>query len=94
MPGQPEAGQAARAEIFFCDKSGIRSDYLSGTTWAAVADLNVGRGAPARLTGEGSLERGTISTQARANPDGAVTTQGASALNVGKHPMRVGPAAF
>jgi transposase len=29
------------AEIFFCDESGVRSDYHSGTTWAALGQTPV-----------------------------------------------------
>jgi DDE superfamily endonuclease len=38
------------AEIFFCDESGIRSDYHSGTTWAAVGQTPVVKSSGSRFS--------------------------------------------
>jgi transposase len=39
-----KAARAAGASIFFCDESGVRTDYHSGTTWAPVGQTPVVRG--------------------------------------------------
>ena len=49
----PEIQKLARqqgAEIFFCDESGIRSDYHSGTTWGAVGETPVVRSTGSRFS--------------------------------------------
>jgi transposase len=43
-PAIVKAAKAAGGKIFFCDESGIRTDYHSGTTWAPVGQTPIVRG--------------------------------------------------
>ncbi len=44
------AARAAGASIFFCDESGVRTDYHSGTTWAPIGQTPIVRGTGNRKT--------------------------------------------
>lgn len=43
-PAIVKAAKAAGGRVFFCDESGIRTDYHSGTTWAPVGRTPIVRG--------------------------------------------------
>jgi transposase len=43
-PAIVKAAKAAGGKVFFCDESGIRTDYHSGTTWAPVGRTPIVRG--------------------------------------------------
>lgn len=47
-PAIAARAKAQGASIFFCDESGIRTDYHSGTTWAPVGRTPVVRGTGSR----------------------------------------------
>lgn len=49
-PAIHAAAKAAGASIFFCDESGVRTDYHSGTTWAPVGQTPIVRGTGNRKT--------------------------------------------
>jgi len=44
------AARAAGGSIFFCDESGVRTDYHSGTTWAPIGQTPIVRGTGNRKT--------------------------------------------
>jgi transposase len=49
-PAIHAAAKAAGASILFCDESGIRTDYHSGTTWAPIGQTPIVRGTGNRKT--------------------------------------------
>jgi transposase len=50
FPAIQKLAKQKGAEIFFCDESGIRSDYHSGTTWAAVGQTPVVKSSGSRFS--------------------------------------------